>query len=434
MDLRMNYIMKPLTAKEIKDAKPKLNSSGKLVKYELVDSTRERGVGRLIVKVLPSGAKEFAYKYKVKGERHYISLGRYPVISLAAARKAIIPHINNLTDGLDPKTELAKKRKLQDLVALAESKQGNIKQLFHAYTDKMKCDGKRTHAAVLINLEKEVYPVIPEETKAKDVSREQMKRVIANLIEREAFTQSNRVRSYLMAAFNYALQHDNDPAVLVQGINFGIENNPVIGIPKQKKGEKVGTNYLNIDETQHVLAGFIDTVKIGYMCDALLKLCIHTGGQRPYELCTSTWNNLNWKAKTLLITADFSKNKKPHLIPLTDSAIAILKGLEKVSVGSKFIFSQRDVRKHLRTDSFSTAIKYYRKSNPKFNPFIPRDIRRTCKTLMGEIGIAKDIRDRLQNHALNDVSSKHYDRYDYLAEKRAALVTWEQRLLSAVVE
>lgn len=47
---------------------------------------------------------------------------------------------------------------------------------------------------------------------------------------------------------------------------------------------------------------------------------------------------------------------------------------------------------------------------------------------MGEIGGRKAVRDRLQNHALNDVSSKHYDRYEYLAEKRHALELWESKL------
>jgi hypothetical protein len=49
---------------------------------------------------------------------------------------------------------------------------------------------------------------------------------------------------------------------------------------------------------------------------------------------------------------------------------------------------------------------------------------------MGEAGISKEIRDRIQNHALNDVSSKHYDRYDYLTEKRRALEIWEDRLIT----
>lgn len=37
--------------------------------------------------------------------------------------------------------------------------------------------------------------------------------------------------------------------------------------------------------------------------------------------------------------------------------------------------------------------------------FVPRDIRRTVKTLMGFAGIRKEDRDRFQNHALTDVSS-----------------------------
>jgi hypothetical protein len=39
------------------------------------------------------------------------------------------------------------------------------------------------------------------------------------------------------------------------------------------------------------------------------------------------------------------------------------------------------------------------------------------------------MRDRLQNHARGgDASSRHYDRYDYLLEKRAAMAKWSAYL------
>ncbi|EET0189482.1 integrase, partial [Escherichia coli] len=85
-------------------------------------------------------------------------------------------------------------------------------------------------------------------------------------------------------------------------------------------------------------------------------------------------------------------------------------------------------KRPVRTDSLARAIMYFRACNPDFKIFTARDLRRTCKTLMGEAGISKEIRDRIQNHALNDVSSKHYDRYDYLPEKRRALEIWEDRV------
>ena len=46
----------------------------------------------------------------------------------------------------------------------------------------------------------------------------------------------------------------------------------------------------------------------------------------------------------------------------------------------------------------------------------------------GKAGLSKAIRDRLQNHALTDVSSVHYDRYDYLKEKREAMNAWDSYL------
>jgi integrase len=53
-----------------------------------------------------------------------------------------------------------------------------------------------------------------------------------------------------------------------------------------------------------------------------------------------------------------------------------------------------------------------------------RDLRRTWKTLAGKAGLAKEIRDRIQNHTLQDVSSKNYDRWNYMPEKRAAMKKW----------
>lgn len=55
-----------------------------------------------------------------------------------------------------------------------------------------------------------------------------------------------------------------------------------------------------------------------------------------------------------------------------------------------------------------------------------RDLRRTWKTLAGMAGVSKEIRDRIQNHALQDVSSKSYDRWTYMPEKRAGMAKWDK--------
>ncbi len=259
-----------------------------------------------------------------------------------------------------------------------------------------------------------------------------IKIILAHMIRRGADTQSNRVRSYLMAAFNHGLKHDNDPANFIDNAKFGLVFNPVAAIPKQKAAERVGERFLTWAETRKLLDDMEQSTSLGLTLRTLIRLCFFTGGQRPYELAASRWASIDWQAKTLTITAELSKNGRPHLIPLTDSALRVLKEQQEATADSSFIFAHATKSSEpMPMASLSQAIDRYRK-RAEMAYFIPRDFRRTCKTLMGELGIAKDLRDRLQNHALNDVSSKHYDRYEYLPEKRQALVLWESHLLQTV--
>ncbi|MFW9603409.1 MAG: tyrosine-type recombinase/integrase [Trichlorobacter sp.] len=412
-----------LTFNKIKGLKPKDTQ------YYEWDVTGKRGQGRLGVRVNTSGEKVFVYRYFVEGKAKFIQLGLFPSLSLEAAEQQVREFAGWMKAGVDPKSEIARISREREVKDKAEAEKGSIQQLIESYIWKMKADGKRTHADVLRRLEKDVYPVIPPATKAKDVTPLDIKQILTNMIQRGAVVQSNRVRSYLHAAYQYGLTADLDPMNNRQEVIFGLTVNPVSVVPRQASAEKVGENWLSKQDLCRLMESFSEAKKVGWMIGQFLKLCVYTGGQRPYELSVSEWQCVNWDEKTLLIIADISKNKREHLIPLTDSALHILSELkQRNTANSKYIFPQRGGLKPLRTDSFSQAISYYREQYPDFPFFIGRDIRRTCKTLMGELGISKELRDRIQNHAFQDVSTKHYDRYSYLPEKRRALEAWEARL------
>ena len=50
------------------------------------------------------------------------------------------------------------------------------------------------------------------------------------------------------------------------------------------------------------------------------------------------------------------------------------------------------------------------------------------ETRLAALGTPKEVRDRVLNHAQTDVGSKHYNLYEYAAEKRAALMRFESAL------
>ena len=56
------------------------------------------------------------------------------------------------------------------------------------------------------------------------------------------------------------------------------------------------------------------------------------------------------------------------------------------------------------------------------------DLRRTAETQLARLGVSKDDRAQLLSHGLGGVQSRHYDRHEYMDEKRAALNKWSKHL------
>jgi len=163
----------------------------------------------------------------------------------------------------------------------------------------------------------------------------------------------------------------------------------------------------------------------------LVKLALATG-QRAGELNRMGWADIDFEEKTMTIPNTISKNKLDHVVPLDDIAMSVINSLHELTGEYEHLFTGNHNGKLLngkiiQNSTMAKAIRKFYKQK-KINKFIARDIRRTFKTLAGKAGISKELRDRLQNHALKDVSSIHYDRYDYLTEKRQGMKVWNDYL------
>ncbi|WP_341495994.1 integrase arm-type DNA-binding domain-containing protein [Photobacterium damselae subsp. damselae] len=409
------------TVSEIKGLKPKANP------YYVWDSDQQRGNGKLGVQVTPKGSKRFVFRYFVNKKAKFIQIGSFPELSLARAREKAKEFSSILQEGLDPKAELEAAKIKEEQKKREESQKGSLEELINSYVDKLRLDGKRSGDRILNAIATDVYPSIDKTTKAKEITPNDIRIVLAKMIQRGAAAHSNKIRSYLHAAFNFGLRHDYDPANYSSIVLFGLAYNPVSLVPKQTHAEHVGENWLKKEDAQQLISVksaeyFVPDVFI------LLRLCFFLGGQRPNEIAASKWSAVDFNNHTFEITSDVSKNYRANLIPLTDTAMQLFRELYSWNGNSEYLFPRLTQSGHLEASYFSKVIRKYCLATD-FPKFVPRDIRRTVKTLMGQAKIDKSIRDRLQNHALNDVSSKHYDRYDYFDEKKKALEVWEEYLI-----
>jgi integrase len=417
--------------KEINGALLRKNQFDVLVSVEDIP----RGAGSLYLNVNPTGAMNFRLLQRYKGKREFTVLGQYSPddsigLTLANARekmRELAKVIQSLNGEKSLKQHQKEQRLLKEIEQQSMQRKGTVEELIDDYTNHMKLEGKRTFNQVKHELLANMKSFLSVE--AANITSDNICHILSNLIQRKAEVQSNRVRSYIMSAFNFGIKFDNDPRYTHRGKKYLIDVNPVVSIPRQSSAEKPRDRVLSTQEIAALLIQ-INGEYFSSQVARFIKVLLLTGGQRPYELSVAKWSDIDFKNRVWTIQSHVSKNKRIHLVPLVESAIEQLKNLSNLTGEGELLFPKKyNFHQSMPTSTVAQSIRNYcKKCGVK--PFQPKDFRRTIKTKMGALGVEKSVRDRLQNHALQDVSSRHYDRYDYQKEKLSALLTWEKWLLN----
>ncbi len=434
--------------------------------YWCSDESSLRGDGRLKIKVLPTGIKEMYFCYYMDKKQRKIKLGNYKNtregigLTLAEARKRRDKYTKILREGIDPRFQIEEQKRKDALAKRkAEEKEthGSLKDLVDSYVEWLKANKRSRADHIAINLERYVlkpWPVLAKRP-AREIAVTDIRDIIAKMIRKGITTQCNRVRSQLHAAFQHGLRADNDPrSYLGRSVTFHLRFNPVSGIPVQRDWERVGNRNLSSMELHHFwdqLPGLRKgsrgycKARMSLVTECYFKLMLATAGQRVEEVLRWEWAWFDWDKQLLDVPPEGTKTGfktgRGHVIPLSPLALEQLDRIRPITGHCRYVFAggrgggmSPDDKMNVSAPSLALR-RFYKEygqdpdtGDVLFDRFAPKDLRRTCKTLMGEAGISKEVRDRLQNHSLSDVSTRHYDRYDYLKEKRAGIAAWTRYL------
>jgi integrase len=163
----------------------------------------------------------------------------------------------------------------------------------------------------------------------------------------------------------------------------------------------------------------------------LALLFILATGQRVEEVLEANWSEFDLDQELWTIPGERRKTRnttsEPHLVPLTYLHLALLKAIRAETAHKVLLFPANGGKGPRRYDSLGHAVRRFIEASGMAS-LSPRDLRRTFKTVAGSFGLSLEIRNRLQGHGMTDVGSVHYDRYGYLAEKRAAMMVWTKAL------
>ena len=318
-----------------------------------------------------------------------------------------------------------------------EANRGTLQELCEAYIASLErrgADSKRKAENLLSTHCLKPFPELAKR-KAREVQPEDIVTVLGKMIGEGKTTVTNRVRTYLHAAFSYGMKADHDPRQQVEhGKRFHLLFNPVAAVPRQADYERIRERRLDDNELKHMWQ-HIDKQIPGakertLLYGLLLKFCIACYGNRPQQLMRCTWQDVDFVQRTLTFIDYKGKNGtgKKRIIPLSRLAIDVLVEVKAISKGDNWIFSVNGT-KPMRTEHLGRLLlEYHHWHNEQTKAsghelpenWTAKDLRTTATSILIRLRIPKEQRYLLQSREDGSVESKHYDHDDRLPEKRDA--------------
>jgi integrase len=391
-----------LTDMAIKKAKPKDRE------YRLAD-----GNG-LVLAVRKSGAKLWQYRFTLNGKQSTYSIGSYPDVSLLDARIEHDRARKLVKQGTNPNQA----KKLEQI----ERKMDN-ELTFNALADEwfeQKQAEVVPRSAVIIAglLKNHARPVIGD-LPVKAIKPAHVLNVLKEMEAAGKHTAAIRCRQVMSNIFRFGvvtLRCETDPASPLDG-------------------------YIKRPPIEHARA-----LSRGDMRDMLCKLADYEGRWvtrelvlfqlltfvRSVEAIGAQWSEIDWDKALWRIPAERMKMRRPHLVPLSETTLSLLRSVERVTGKWAHIFPGTDKRKPMGSSTINNFIRnaLFGYQNPQYGVITSHDFRATASTWLHEEGFLHDAIELQLAHSHQSKVVATYNQSEHLERRRELMVWYSAELVS----
>jgi integrase len=268
----------------------------------------------LYLRIGPTGAKSWIYRYRSEGQRHDLGLGPYPDISLADARDRAAEQRKLRLNGHDP---LLTRRTGRDHAKLAAAKRMTFKACAEAYIAAHRAGWKNPiHAKQWPStLEKYVYPVFGD-LPVQLVDTALVTKAIEPIWTTKPET-AGRVRGRIESVLDWATARGHRTGENPARWRGHLENL----LPKRSKVRRV-EHHAALPYAD--LGAFVAELRRQEGVGArALEFTILTAA-RTGEVIGARWSEFNLAERIWIVAAERMKAGREHRVPLSDAARALL--------------------------------------------------------------------------------------------------------------
>ena len=367
--------------------------------------------GGMYLEVMPNNSKYWRLKYRIAGKEKRLALGVYPDVSLADARERREKARKLIANSTDPST-VKQTQKRQAKIGAANT----FETVAHEWVENRSNDWTKGHKELTLRtLKQDAFPSLGHRPIA-EITPSELLAAIRTIEKRGALEIAGRVLQRCGAVFRYAIATDrcsSNPATELRG-----------ALKKPKRThyttiEKGGFPKLLLD-----IDGYQGSPLTTYAMQLMSLTFTRTG-----ELIEAKWSEIDLKRSEWQIPAERMKMRRPHLVPLSRQAVAILKKVAAITGDREYVFPNRNDP----TKPASNAIILRALGRMGYTgKMTGHGFRSAASTILNENkakwNIHRDAIELQLAHVEKNASRAAYNFAEYLDERRTMMQQWADHL------
>lgn len=390
-----------LTDKQLKS----LQADGRRRKY-----SDAGGVPGLYIEVSPTGRKWWRLKFRMDGKERLLALGVYPDVSLKDARQRALAARQMIAAGIDP-------------VQARSGGEGDVhRQTFGRvawdWFERNRGQWTAEHGEkIKKRLEGRVLPVLGEQL-VESIQPCDVLELCRGIEGSVSAYMAHSILGLVSRVCRYAVASGLIPSDPCRDIAGALRPHRYQHMPAITDPVRVGELAAKIDAYQGML-----TTRAAMQ---LMLLCMCRTG----EIRGMRWEEIDWRDNVWRIPAERMKMRRPHIVPLSRQAVAILAGLYALTGknGGCFVFPSYCRDKYVSPMGKNTINNALRAMGYNARELVGHGFRSVASTLLNEQGWAPDVIETQLAHAPADSVRAAYNRAAWLDDRRRMLQAWADYL------
>lgn len=358
------------------------------------------------------GTASWILRYRFGGKQREVTIGNYPDISLAAARKLAAAKRVEVDKGAD----VAARKRLEKIERAQANSFRELAEDYMALAAPSLSSRYRNETRRY--LDKDILPRIGS-IPAKGVVPADIVVLVERIAERSK-TSARAAFTMVSAVFD----HGVSKRLVTENPCSFLKVSAIIG----KERETRARVSLSDDQLRAFLAAL---PSLGRENELALKIILATA-VRKGELSLAKWDHVDIEAGLWRIPPENqkgkrgSKERKEFAIPLPPLVAGWFKELRPLAGGSPMVTPARH-RTGAETINHSTFNRALSKLPDELPRITPHDLRSTARSHLAALGVDIIVAERCLNHSLGGLVAI-YNQYSYLDERRRALTLWASKL------